>query len=327
MTDPTSASHDAVATLIRGAGRREAPPEQASRQALAAMTQAWRAKVRRRQLRLGSALAAGVAALGLSAAIGLRSIVPPPPPFAPVASVERVIGAVQVRASGNEDWHSLQESDEPLVEGTALRTLPKSAAAVRIRDISVRIADGAELVIESTGRLHLLQGKVYIDTGGHGPAPGILVRTRIASVTDVGTQFEVRYDGSDFRVRIREGAVLLEQGGRRTRGSAGQQIVIDSSGAATHAEIAPADAQWRWTQALASPPAIDNQPLTVLLAWVARESGVPVRYASPDVERKATATILHGSIRRLEPLEALEVMLATTDLRHEVLSDGTILIK
>jgi hypothetical protein len=29
----------------------------------------------------------------------------------------------------------------------------------------------------------------------------------------------------------------------------------------------------------------------------------------------------------LKPFEALEVMLATTDLRHEVLSDGTILIK
>ena len=79
--------------------------------------------------------------------------------------------------------------------------------------------------------------------------------------------------------------------------------------------------------ALASAPDIDNQPLTVLLAWVARETGVPVRYATPAIERKASATILHGSIRRLEPLQALAVMLATTDLRHEVLADGTIMIK
>ena len=93
------------------------------------------------------------------------------------------------------------------------------------------------------------------------------------------------------------------------------------------AAIAANDPDWRWIHSLASAPDIDEQPLTVLLAWVARESGVKVRYASPAIERKATATILHGSIQRLKPFEALEVMLATTDLRHEVLSDGTILIK
>ena len=52
-----------------------------------------------------------------------------------------------------------------------------------------------------------------------------------------------------------------------------------------------------------------------------------MRYATPAIERRASGTILHGSIRGLEPLEALAVMLATTDLRHEVLADGTIMIK
>jgi ferric-dicitrate binding protein FerR (iron transport regulator) len=147
------------------------------------------------------------------------------------------------------------------------------------------------------------------------------------SVTDVGTQFEVRYRGSDYQVRVREGAVLLQRGALRRWGNAGEQLTIDENDVIRSTPIAANDPDWEWVQSLASAPDIDEQPLTVLLAWVARESGVEVRYASPAIERKATTTILHGSIQRLKPLEALEVMLATTDLRYEKLADGTILIK
>jgi len=119
----------------------------------------------------------------------------------------------------------------------------------------------------------------------------------------------------------------LQHGAVRRRGAAGEQITIGDDDVFRSVAIAANDPDWLWIHSLATAPDIDDQPLTVLLAWVARESGVKVRYASPAIERKATATILHGSIQRLKPFEALEVMLATTDLRHEVLSDGTILIK
>jgi hypothetical protein len=67
--------------------------------------------------------------------------------------------------------------------------------------------------------------------------------------------------------------------------------------------------------------------VTVLLTWVARETGRAVRFASPDIERKAGTTILHGNIRHLAPLEALSVMLATTDLEYTLPDDATILIR
>ena len=51
-----------------------------------------------------------------------------------------------------------------------------------------------------------------------------------------------------------------------------------------------------------------------------------VRFADAEVERRASTTTLHGTIRSLAPLEALSVMLATTDLAHRLLPDGTILI-
>ena len=70
-----------------------------------------------------------------------------------------------------------------------------------------------------------------------------------------------------------------------------------------------------------------RSPLTVLLEWVARETGRVIQFDKPEIERKAGTTILHGNIRHLAPLEALEVMLATTDLEYALPDDGTILIR
>jgi ferric-dicitrate binding protein FerR (iron transport regulator) len=327
MNERSSIPPDTLASLIQACGRREAPPERAYERAYAAMTDAWKAKVRARRARAIAALAASIAVLGVAAALTLNLFGSRPRPVASVGNVERVIGSVQVRPAGAGEWTLLKETTAALLEGTELRTLAGSAAAVQIRGVSVRIADRTQLVLDSQARLSLQQGTVYVDTGGDVEQRGMLIVAGSAWVTDVGTQFEVRYRGSDCRVRVREGAVLLQRGELRQRGTAGEQITLDAGDGVSITPIAANDPDWRWINSLASAPDIDEQPLTVLLAWVARESGVKVRYASPAIERKATATILHGSIQRLKPLEALEVMLATTDLRHEVLSDGTILIK
>ena len=78
---------------------------------------------------------------------------------------------------------------------------------------------------------------------------------------------------------------------------------------------------------MASAPEINEQPVTELLEWVARETGRPIRYKDSEVERRAATTILHGSIRHFAPLEALGVMLATTNLEYVELPDGTLLIQ
>jgi hypothetical protein len=327
MSDRSPIAADALASLIQACGRREAPPEWAYGRAYAAMTEAWRAKVRARRVRKVMALAASIAVLVVTAGLTLDLLRSRPQPVASVGHVERVIGSVQVRPAGTGEWTALNETAAALLEGTELRTLAGSAAALQIRGTSVRIADRTELVLDSQARLSLQQGTLYVDTGANVQQPGMLIVAGSTSVTDVGTQFEVRYQGSDYRVRVREGAVLLQRGPLHRRGTAGEQITIDEDDGVSITTIAANDPDWRWIHSLATAPDIDEQPLTVLLAWVARESGVKVRYASPAIERKATATILHGSIQRLKPFEALEVMLATTDLRHEVLSDGTILIK
>lgn len=327
MSDPSHASQDPLAHLIHVAGRREAPPAQTYERALAAATQSWQTTLRRHRWRRMTSLAAGIAVLGVGLGIAWYSLTSQDAVAQPVAKITRVIGAVRVKPAGSRDWISLRDDAGPLLTGATLRTETSSAAALQIEAISLRIADGAEVVLESKSRLRLVRGKVYVDTGAPGVVGRMLVVTDAASVSDVGTQFEVQYQQSNYHVRVREGEVLLQHGSQRQHGAAGEQISIDGAGTIRVAPFARDDPSWRWVHALASAPDIDNQPLTFLLGWVARETGVAIRYASPAVERKATNTILHGSIRHLEPLQALTVMMATTDLQHEVLSDGTIMIK
>ena len=59
----------------------------------------------------------------------------------------------------------------------------------------------------------------------------------------------------------------------------------------------------------------------MLLAWVARETGRQLHYESTAVEARAANVILHGNIRHLAPLAALDVMLATTDLEYTLVGD------
>jgi hypothetical protein len=325
MSDQPSAASDVLARLITAAGRREAPPSQAYERALEAATEVWRAQVRRRRWRIAAALAASIAVVSVGLGLVLRALDAPRAPAQTAAEVSRVIGDVRMRTDAST-WRSLREDAQPLPAGSVVRVEKASAAALHMRASSVRIAGDAEVVLESPGRLRLRRGKVYVDTGGDATG-AMLVMTDTISVSDVGTQFEVTEHDGAVRVRVREGVVLLERDGVRRRGAAGDEISIDRAGVVRLGAIAPNDREWRWIEALATAPDIDNQPLTVLLAWVARETGAPLRYATPAVERKATATILHGSIRNLDPLVALSVMLATTDLSHEVLADGTIMIK
>jgi len=327
MSDSPNTARDPLARLIHDAGHRVAPPAQAYERALLATTQVWQKKVRGRRLRLVSALAACLGAISVGAAVVLNSFDAPAPMQEPVVRVAHVIGDARVRTTSSHEWRSMNEELTALPSDTVLRTGPASAVALQAGDASIRIAGGAEIILESRSRLRLKRGKVYVDTGSAGVQGRMVVVTDAGSVADIGTQFEVLYENGHYRVRVREGYVLLERGEQRRRGSTGDDISIDRNGRVSIASIAANDPEWRWVQSLASAPEIDDRPLAVLVAWVARETGMTVRYATPAVERKATTTILHGSIRNLEPLEALAVMLATTDLRHEVRPDGTIMIR
>jgi ferric-dicitrate binding protein FerR (iron transport regulator) len=316
---------DMLAQLIRTAGRRADPPQEAYDRALAAATHAYHQKIRsRRQRRLVGSIAAGFVIIA-SAALVLSNLPPAEP--VQIASIERIIGTAAVRASAAEDWRAVRAEDESVIGGTMLRTGVSSRAGVVLDGgVSLRLADATEVIVESQSLIRLLSGKVYVDTGA-GATGKIELITPAGTARDLGTQFEIRYRDEAYRLRVREGRVLLRRGAEEIDNGAGEQLSIDADGAFARARISRFDADWQWVQAVAPAPDIDGQPLSTLLEWVGRETGRAIHYEPPGLEFVAPNTVLYGNIRHLSPLDALEVMLATTDFEYRVLEDGTIMIR
>ena len=331
MTDETPLEIEALAGLIRSAGRRSEPPDSARGIVLASALDAWRDKtgtVRRRRnaswLAAGSAVAAVVATLWLH---GVPWRTPIEVPSVSVATLERAIGSVEIRLPGEHDWQPLTDL-ATLQGGSRIRTAAAGRVALRLANgVSLRLDENTEVAFARPPLVELATGRVYADNDGRVHGARVEIVTSIATVTDVGTQFEVNLSHDQYRLRVREGRVQLRLGTERIDGAAGDQLTIGDDGAVARTSIAPTDAEWRWIESLATAPDINDRPVIELLDWVARETGRTIRFQDPEIERRAAATILHGSIRHLAPLDALSVMLATTDLDYVELIDGTLLIQ
>ena len=309
---------DLVESLLRSAGRRIEPPDGSYEQVFVAAHAAFRSKSSRRrgQRRL---LWASAAALVVGVALVLRFTLPDAP-GGRLAHVARISGVVQV-ATGDA-WHDLAESRAPLVAGVRIRTLGDGRAAfVLAGGESLRLASGTAVMLDAPGRLYLQSGTLYVDSGARPATTRLEVVTPAGTARDIGTQFELQVAGSALRLRVREGTVALDRGGRTLTGQAGEQVSIDGLAGVSRSPIAPDDPAWLWAESIAPMPDMDGKPAATLIAWVARETGRRLRYESTLVEQRATAVILHGDVRHLAPTEALEVLLATTDLMVELRGD------
>jgi ferric-dicitrate binding protein FerR (iron transport regulator) len=319
MSEP----QDLVESLIRRAGRRTEPPDDAYRQVLAAATATFRAKTARRRERMWVLWAAAAAVLVLAVAL-MFQWTPPGAQREELARIERAIGAVE-RATGDV-WQPVGESAAPLTKGMKLRTLAGGGAGLVLAGgASLRLASGTEIMLDEPGRLYLREGTVYLDHRGSA-GTGYRIETPAGIARDLGTQFELRVAGGTLRLRIREGKVAVDRAGQTVEGGAGEQLDLDALGGVARSEIAATDAAWQWTESFAPTPDIDGRPAAELIAWVARETGRRLRYESTATEQRAAAVILHGNIRHLPPLAALDAMLATTDLEY-VLDGNTMEIR
>ncbi len=313
MTKP-----DIVESLITAAGRRVEPPEDAYRQVYVAASAAFREKAARRRQRrwfLGAAAAATLL-LGIALVSNWNS---PDLYGGALAEVERAIGGVEV-AVGDE-WQPVAGPRASLGTGRRLRTRADGRAALAMAGgESLRLAGDTEIMLDAPGRIYVQEGTVYVDSGAR-PGRHLEFVTPAGTARDIGTQFELQVGGGALRLRVREGAVVIDRGGQSLTGKAGEQIAIDSLGGVSREAISPDAPAWQWAESIAPVPDMDGKPASTLISWVARETGRELRYESPLVERRAARVILHGNIRHLPPLAALEAMLATTDLEYVLQGD------
>lgn len=319
---------DIIGQIIGAAGHREAPPDDNYRQVLAAAETAWRNKTesRRRQRWMSTGLVAAAAAV---ATIAILSLQTPQPVAEYPAVIQKVIGTVTVQAQAGNDWTLVTGNDQQIGHGSQIRTSGDSFAGLVLDNgLSLRIGQDTTVAIDAMRQISLATGTVYVDTGFAGKHESFIeVVTPIGVARDLGTQFEVQYVADNLRVRVREGMVLVEQDGVDFESGASEQLDLDGTGRAVISRIDPDDEAWHWTQLVAPHPQINEQPLTVLLEWVARETGKRVEFDKPQVKTKVSRTILHGSVQNLPPMRALDVMLATTDMDYVLLDDRVILIR
>jgi ferric-dicitrate binding protein FerR (iron transport regulator) len=241
-----------------------------------------------------------------------------------VASVDRIVGSVEVAYQGG--WRPLGETGGRITRDTRLRTLPGSSAALIIDGgDSLRLAADTELQFDGPRSLRLDRGSVYLDIRAS-MGTGVRIATPAGTVRDLGTQFELRVADSSLRLRVREGRVEIDRAGQQLVGAAGEQLDIDAFGNVARSSIAADSDLWKWAEMLAPAPDIEGRPASELLAWVARETGLALHYSDQAVQERAASVRLHGNIRHLAPLDALDVMLATTDLDYD-LSEGRIEIR
>jgi ferric-dicitrate binding protein FerR (iron transport regulator) len=200
--------------------------------------------------------------------------------------------------------------------------------------IHLSLPDGVTARLDAKTRLRTLsptileldRGAVYVDTGeGHHKA--IEVQTSVGTVRDIGTRFAVRIvERSTLLVRVRDGAVLTEQGGRTYRTQSGQELILRRDGTSERREAAPYGPEWDWVVKAAPGFDIEGRTLREFLDWVARETGWRIVLADAGLEDSAAQTVLHGSIGKLPPDQAPFAVLPGAGLEGKI-ENGALIVR
>jgi ferric-dicitrate binding protein FerR (iron transport regulator) len=244
--------------------------------------------------------------------------------FAKHAREPAVFGSI-TRSDGN--GIDVRHVGDPLRAGDTVSAHAPMLVSVAAGGGSLRIAADSTVDITSATEIRLERGKIYVDLPP-APAPVRLnVWTHAGMIEHVGTGFEVLSDDDGVRIRVREGRIRLSAVSRATGTSnvvladAGTELLAASGGGVVQRPVPTFGSDWLWVASLAPTYEIEGQPLLNFLQWVSRELGRRLEFGDSEARDIAARTILHGSIRDHEPLDALANVLATTSLRYEILGD------
>lgn len=315
MQDINDNDRDPIAGLLRRAGRRPQPSAEAAARIRAQVHAEWAAGVAQRKRQRWMALAASVGVLALAGvlALGLRGH-GAPDLVAQVAATDRGV-AVGER-----------------IEAAADRGLVLHTGAPGDPGAEVRLAAGSALRFEAAGQVRLLAGSLYVDThqsGGSDHARLVVLADR-ASIEHIGTQFQVRRADGTVDVAVRSGSVKVTAAAASAtlqRGELGRLHEDAQGGQSIERLLVSASGEpWAWVDGLSPPLAIDGLSLYDALSQLAREAGLDLKLASPEVELAAHQTVLHGPALDLPPAAALQAVLVTTSLAAEPGPDSSTLL-
>jgi FecR-like protein len=252
-------------------------------------------------------------------AVGISALLRPGTPVETFGSVVRVDSGGNELADGWLHHHTVK-AGSVLIGGDRLTCRGSALIALAVGG-TLRVAADSVLTFSSATDLTLQRGRIYLDFPPDGSAAALGVKTWAGTIVHVGTQYEVLSDSQIVRIRVREGRVELRRESVRTVLDAGTQLTANRDGSLSTHEIPTYGGDWQWVASLAPDYEIEGQPLVRFLQWVARELGRPIEFADPHAREVAERTILHGSVKGRDPMEALVTVLSTTSLSYEIRGD------
>jgi len=267
----------------------------------------------RSRAKLWIALAAAIGSVALLLAWVIR---PPPTPelFGSVSRIESGSARVDSRTVQHRPLRAgdlLRSGDELTVHGSGLISLPSGS--------NLRIGADTAIRVLAAGDVELLRGMIYVD---HPPAASassqLRIHTHAGTIEHVGTAFEVFSNEQVVRLRVREGQVRLRNSAQDLVASAGMEIDAQADGSFSRGTWPINGDSWRWVASLAPSYEIEGQPLLSFLQFEARELGYELTFNDGHAREVAERTILHGTVRGREPLDAIASVLATTSLSYSI---------
>jgi ferric-dicitrate binding protein FerR (iron transport regulator) len=278
--------NDAVAALIRAAGKRPSIHAATQARVRAAVEDEWRATIRRRRFtRVGGALVA--IAAGASVVVWF---LPQPKPTIPammpvVAYVESVRGDAGLFAG------------QSLRKGVDVQIPANATASIRWGRATLRLDGGTHLRIDGLTLATMQSGALYYSDPQRDLSHTIA--TPFGEVRDIGTRFELRLHDDALRVRVRDGIVTL----RDQSAHGGQELIATRAAIEQHA-IATTGEEWSWIERAAPPLLLEGKTLAQVLYAVAEEKGLSVEWSDASIGKVR----LHGDV----PLMASEALDAAT---------------
>jgi len=298
----TARNDRSIETLIRLAGGRELPSAEGTERARVAAEAAWRrllaatpavveAPAASRRAFWGAfVLAAGIAVL---AVLVLRREAEPIP---------------AARIVAREGVPDLSGGETSVPAGTTIATGETRIATALPGGLSLRLDRHARVRFEGHDRVTLLEGVVYVDSGGLGVEAPLAIATPAGDVRHAGTQFLVAVAAGTTRVRVREGVVTVVpgSGGESRAVASGDELMVDGGAATWRHGLPSYGMDWEWSAQVAPALAIEGRPLGEFLAWIAREHGWQLRFRDDALQTRVREIRLHGSLEGLDVAAMLE---------------------
>ena len=231
-------------------------------------------------------------------------------------------------ATGAYIVRGAEADDENLPAGAIVRT---SASARLLIDLGegrmIRVDRNASLTLHDSSEIWLHRGRVYVDSTDGAP---FTVVAPNASITDIGTQFEVTVDDELLIVATREGVVNVALGSETLLSQAepglGEALNIDGLELLSRVGIPTTGERWAWTQLARPEFSARARSIKDYLNWAARENGKQLRFATPLAKQQAALRILHATGDIDADAGTLQRVLATSAFETRAGEDHEIIV-